>query len=159
ASVTHTVKFGQGPVVLVWQDGEMVGQGEAVTLEGETAPVLSDKWVGGGLLEPVSYAAGADVTRTETLTFASNAPVSIHFDSQPLNGTVEVRLVSVRAAAQYRGPSIIQRDYALGESGTVLDLPIRTALKPGPIADQSITFEIVRTGEAAALPLIIEARD
>ncbi|MEM1086794.1 MAG: hypothetical protein AAGH90_03630 [Pseudomonadota bacterium] len=159
ASVTHKVKFGQGPLVLVWQDAELVGRGEAVTLDREAAPAPRDTWLGGGLLEPISYTSDTDLVRIDTLTFASNAPVTLRFDSQPLNGTLEARLIDVGIAAQYDGPSRIERDYTFGDSTTVLNLPTRTALKPGSPANQSITLEIVRTGEAAALPLIMEARD
>ena len=159
ASVTHTVKFGQGPVVLAWQDGQAVGQGERVTLKADAAATLTHDWAGGGVLQPMSYTSSPGTPRVETLTLASNAAVSVRFDSQPLTGTVEVRLISVGAAAQYGGAPRIERDYTFGGSATVLTLSARTARKPGSPSDQSVSFEIVRTGEAAALPLIIEAHE
>lgn len=157
ASVTHNVKFGQGPIVLVWQDGALVGRGEAVALEGEPAPAPQADWVGGGVLEPVSFATEPQKARVETVTIASNAPLALWFEGQPRDGRVEVRLLSIGSAAQYQGPRTIERDYTLDSDLNVLTIPVRTAANPGPVVAQTLTFEIERTGDAAMQAMVFEA--
>lgn len=157
ASVTHTVKFGQGPVVMVWQDGEPVGRGEAVTLEGEASPAPRADWVGGGLLEPVSYTGfDEDTALVEQLSIASNAPVRLRLEGSALSGTVKLRLLEIGSEAQYNGPQLIELDLSASADRELLLIPQKTAKSAGSVAAQTLTFELERTGAASGLSMVIE---
>lgn len=157
ASVTHTVKFGQGPVVMVWQNGEGAGRGETVTLGGGSAINVPPAPVGGGMLQPVTVSDGVGATRREFIEIASNAPVNLRLSKPPMDGTLTLRLVRIGNAADYSGPFLIEYDFARDQQTRVLTIGSKTAAKPGAARDQALVFELVRTGAAASVPLVIEA--
>lgn len=160
ASVTHKVKFGQGPVVLVWQDGQAVGQGETVVLDAEDAAAPANAVMGGGALFPIAFSDNADDARVvETFALASNAPVRIALDGMPLSGKVTLRVIEVGSAASYSGPSEVQIDFSLAADTELAFIPHKTAKHAGSATDQALIFEIQRTGAAVDQSIIIEAMD
>lgn len=157
ASVTHKVKFGQGPVVMVWQDGQLVGRGETVALEGEMAPAPKADWIGGGVLEPVSFTKFDDVTGSvEQFSIASNTPLRLRLEGNAISGVVKLRLIGVGASAQYNGPRVIELDLSTSAEREVLLIPQKTAKSAGSITAQTLTFELERTGAANGLSVVIE---
>ncbi|MEM1390097.1 MAG: hypothetical protein AAGG45_03370 [Pseudomonadota bacterium] len=159
ASVSHTLKFSQGPVILVWQDGQLVGQGEEIALT-ETAALPVETTMGGGILIPVLATPQALFGKTvERFSVASNTAVRIKFASPPAGGTVILRLISTGSAARFNGPFERQIDFSQSASADLLLIRDKTAARRGEAQEQALEFEIERSGPARDGVIILEAAD
>ncbi|MEM7493701.1 MAG: hypothetical protein AAF296_09985 [Pseudomonadota bacterium] len=159
ASVSHTLKFSQGPVILVWQDGQLVGQGEEITLT-ETAALPVEDTIGGGVLIPVFASPQMQSGNiVERFSVASNTAVRIKFVRPPAGGTVKLRLISKGGAAQFNGPVERQIDFSQSANTELLLIRDKTAARRGEAQEQALEFEIERSGPARDGVIMIEAAD
>ena len=159
ASVSHTLKFSQGPVILVWQEGHLVGQGEEIALT-ETAALPVEDTIGGGILIPVVASQNMQPGKTvERFFVASNTGLRIKLADTPASGTVTLRLISKGSAAQFNGPVERQVDFSQTANTELLLIRDKTAARRGEALEQALEFEIERSGPARASVILLEAAD
>lgn len=137
ASPMHHVRFAQPALILVWQDGALIGQGDEIALTGISNHPQT-KLIGSGTL----IGAAETVGQTQRVMIASNTRFEIRAEGGSERDPVTVRLIGVGENAQARvsssdfGPQILFQQSE------------KTAHRPGAAISQALTFEIEWSGPA-----------
>ncbi|GAB5456063.1 MAG: hypothetical protein Hens2KO_22920 [Henriciella sp.] len=139
AGTVQNVRFAQTGKVLVWMDGEMIGQGAKVSLNNGNA--VAKPFFGNGTLEP-SQASSADVRHRLIVKIASNTGFTLETDTPREQGEISVRVVEQGQNAQ-----VLTRHPARG-SLSIFEQSDRTARRPGTAETQALTLEVISTGRA-----------
>ena len=137
ATPVHHVRFSQPSMILVWQDGALIGQGDEIALSGFGAVSPGDLLGSGTLMR-----AGEAAVRTQTVTIASNARFEIRaqIPLEPDRVTVRVIHVGENAQAQIHAAGLSPQ--------TVFQQSAKTASRPGDPLSQALTLEIEWSGDA-----------
>lgn len=133
AGTVHKVRFAQPAQVLVWEDGELIGQGQRVQLLGAATTERADLVGDGTLLPLVNERSG-----TRTISVASNAAFSVRPGNAGAAQQYSVRVRSARENAEVR--TQVDHDAVFRQNA-------KTAIRPGAPSSQAIELEISWTGE------------
>lgn len=137
AGTVQTVRFAQTGKVLVWIDGEMVGQGAAVSLSADKAS--SEPVYGNGSLEPAG-SFSTEAPHRLIISVASNTGFVLETDTPRDRGEISVRVLEAgeNARALTRRPA--------NGSRQIFEQTDRTAHGRGAPLSQSLTLEVISTG-------------
>lgn len=139
ASTVHKLRFSHPAKVLVWQSGEMLGQGAEVSVfaDRSTAP---PEWLGSGTLLVATHETSSE-PQTMTLSIASNSGFVIKLDDPLRAPDITVRIVGVGMNA---GAAEANADLS---AGVMYRQHTKTAQKPGRPETQALLFEVTWSGE------------
>lgn len=141
AGTIHKLRFQQPAVLVVWQDGALVGQGAQVTL----GPVVSTPLPGSGQLAPV-LVGSTPVTNQMQLSVASNASFRIETPDTSIAAAIQVSVVEIGANAQNGARSVSPAE--TGEFGRILFAHQgKTARTRGAPESQAISLELSWVGD------------
>lgn len=135
ASTVHYVRFSQPALLMVWEDGTFLGQGEQVDLTGFGA-IESPALMGSGDLLQSRDTVG----QSKTIMIASNTGFAIRTSNAAADQAVSVQIIAIGENAQ------ASESQTIGDTATVFELSDRTALRSGAPETQAITLEIEWTG-------------
>lgn len=138
ASNVQEVRFVQSAKVLVWQDGDLAGQGSEVVLLNEN-PVAERAWFGAGQLEPV-LASANPVSGSVTLQIASNSGFVLETVNPGTAAQIQVQAIGERENAQLRSAPL-----ASGSS-ILFQQTEKTAFRAGTAQSQTISLRVSWTG-------------
>lgn len=139
ANVIHTVRFAQPELLIVWDQGTLIGHGESIQITGEAEAVDTD-FPGSGILT----SATSDTEQSKTIRIASNAGFVLRAPN-----VTSVKHVSVRAVEA--GPNAAILSSPPADSQTLFRQSGRTAHRPGSPKSQAITLEISWRGDEAPI--------
>ena len=138
ASTVHHVRFAQPAMLMVWEDGVLIGQGQQIDLTGLGA-VDRPSLLGSGELIQSNETIG----QSKIISIASNAGFEIRTSNTMPDQGVSVSVRAIGENAQARANAIES------DRESVFTLTERTAARPGAPESQSITLEIEWTGSVA----------
>ena len=139
AGTVQTVRFAQTGKVLVWVDGEMIGQGAEVSLS--TSQQNIEPIFGNGSLEQVR-AVSTETPHRLVFSVASNTGFVIETGAARETGEVSVRILEAGQNAK-----ALARNPASG-SKRIFEQTDRTAHSSGAPITQALTLEVISTGRA-----------
>jgi len=138
ASNVQEVRFVQSAKVLVWQDGELAGQGSEVALLNET-PFADQAWIGAGQLEP-ALASADTFSGSVTLQIASNSGFVLETAYPCAAANIRVQPIGENENAQLRSIPV-----AFG-SNVLFQQEEKTAIRAGTAQSQTISLQVSWTG-------------
>lgn len=127
AGTVHKVRFAQPAQILVWEDGDLIAQGDHIQLS-QSHDAKAKRLIGAGTLLPVS---GDNSSRT--ISIASNTAFSLKSGDMTDPAGISVRVLGARENAQVR---------ASGVDESTFRQAAKTAARPGTPASQAIELEI-----------------
>jgi hypothetical protein len=139
ASQVHKLRFAQPEQVLVWQSGELVGQGAFVSLQNPDGTDDRD-WLGSGNLLPIIDDTTGSAQSVK-LDIASNAGFAIKLANAELTEDVQVRIVGVGVNAKRAENTTSPSRHEIYRQTQ------KTAQRPGSPRTQSLSFELTWSGE------------
>lgn len=139
AGTVQNVRFAQTGKVLVWIDGEMIGQGAEVSLSNGNA--VAKPFFGNGTLEP-SQASSGEARHRLIVKIASNTGFTLETNTPRDQGEISVRVIEQGQNAQ-----VLTR-YPASGSLNIFEQSDRTARRPGTAETQALTLEVISTGRA-----------
>lgn len=139
AGQLHKLRFAQPELVMVWQSGELIGQGGSVPVYG-TYEAKKSEWLGSGYLLPIVSDAETQA-QSVTLDIASNSGFAIKVRNAEIAQDVQVRIVDIGINAK--------RSQANGERSrdVIYRQTQKTAQRPGAPETQALSLELTWSGE------------
>lgn len=134
ADTVHHVRFSQTAKVLVWAEGNFLGQGPEVRIATQLDPI--EPPLGSGQLDPLDTTthAAEDVL---TLQIASNTGFVIETRDPAVANSISARVIA-------QGPNAQLRQNLLDPgSGLIFEQTARTAARPGAADTQTLTLELI----------------
>lgn len=138
ASNVQEVRFVQNEKVLVWQDGELAGQGSEVVLLNENL-VADQAWIGAGQLEPVLVSTNT-FSGSVTLQIASNTGFVLETLNPGEAAQILVQPIGENENAQLRSSPVASGSRILFQQTE------KTAVRAGTAQSQTISLQVSWTG-------------
>lgn len=133
ADTVHHVRFSQTAKVLVWAEGDFIGQGPEVRITPQLDPVKPH--FGSGRLEALNTMIDS-AEGVLTLQIASNTGFVIEARTPKVANSISARVIQQGPNAQ------LHQNLVDPSSGLIFEQTTRTASRPGAATTQTLTLEL-----------------